>query len=264
MSDSDPKEVIRVEDLECRYGDKLILQGVTFSIHGQEIVFIAGRSGCGKSTLLRHLLGLLTPSRGRIAYFGKTLAANQLLEREELLRTFGVLFQEDALWTDMSLLENVCLPLVLHTNLPRQIREEIGLLKLAQVGLAGYQDRFPSELSGGMQKRAALARALALDPAVLFFDEPTAGQDPITVRQIDHLILQVRDTVGTTIVVVSHSIPSIWRLADRVILLDQDHKGIVAVGTPAELASWNDPPVVREFFESDNGKARSGSKLRNN
>jgi phospholipid/cholesterol/gamma-HCH transport system ATP-binding protein len=252
MSDSNPNDVICVEQLECRYGDKLILRDITFSVRRQEIFFIAGRSGCGKTTLLHHLLGLLVPSGGRIVYFGKVLSGTEHAERYEFLKSFGVLFQEDALWTDMSLLDNVSLPLVLHTRLPRQTRAEIARLKLAQVGLAGYQDFFPSELSSGMQKRAALARALALDPTILFFDEPTAGQDPITVRQIDQLILQVRRTVGATVVVISHSVASIRNIADRVLLLDAKTKGIVAIGTPNEMAERNDEPLVRDFFRPEN------------
>lgn len=252
MRDANPNDALCVEGLECRYDDKLILRDISFSVRRQEIFFIAGRSGCGKSTLLRHLLGLLIPARGRIAYFGKVLSGTEPLEQHDFLKSFGVLFQDDALWTDMSLLDNVALPLVFHTRLSRQTRAEIARLKLAQVGLAGYQDFFPSELSGGMHKRAALARALALDPAILFFDEPTAGQDPITVRQIDQLILQVRRTVGATVVVVSHSVASIRAIADRVLLLDAKTKGIVAIGTPDEMAEQNDQPLVRDFFRAEN------------
>lgn len=242
-------ESIRVHDLECRYGETVVLQEINFTVRPGEIFFVAGRSGCGKSTLLRHMVGLMPPARGRIAYFGRDFTGAGFAERREFVRSFGILFQNNALWTDMSLFENVSLPLTLHTRLPGEIRAEIVALKLAQVGLAGQQDRFPRELSGGMQKRAALARALALDPDILFFDEPTAGLDPITAGQIDDLILQVRDTVGATVVVVSHSLSSIFHIADRMILLDPNTRGILAEGPPDQLASETDHPGVREFLK---------------
>jgi len=233
-------DVIGVQDLECRYGDEIVLRGITFAVNHGEIFCIAGRSGCGKTTLLKNMVGLLHPSRGQITYFGRNFTDADYAERQELVKSFGLLFQNNALWTDMSLSENIALPLLLHTQLPAEIRAEIVALKLAQVGLAGQQDRFPAELSGGMQKRAALARALALDPAILFFDEPTAGLDPITAAQIDDLILKVRETAGATIVIVSHSLPSIFHIADRMILLDAGAKGILAEGTPDKLASETD------------------------
>ena len=241
--------VVQVEHLQCRYGSEVILQDISFSVQHQEIFFVAGRSGCGKTTLLRHLLGLLSPFQGRIAYFGRDFTGASPIERHELARSFGMLFQNSALWSSMSLAENVSLPLVLHTSLPRRVRAEIVALKLAQVGLAGCQNRFPRDLSGGMRKRAALARALALDPAILFFDEPTAGLDPISANQIDHLIVQVRDTLGTTVLVVSHSLSSIFHIADRMILLDPQAKGIIATGAPLELKRGNADPHVREFLE---------------
>lgn len=246
-----PDEVIQVQDLECRYGDEVVLKGITFAVHRGEIFFVAGRSGCGKTTLLRHMVGLLAPYHGRISYFGREFTNAAFAERREFVRSFGVLFQNNALWTDMSLSENVSLPLLLHTRLPGEVRAEIVALKLAQVGLAGQQDRYPMELSGGMRKRAALARALALDPAILFFDEPTAGLDPITAEQIDSLILNVRETVGTTVVVVSHSLPSIFRIADRMILLDPEIKGIAAEGPPKELVRETGNPRVRDFLKLD-------------
>ena len=257
MSAARSNEVIEVEDLECRYGKHVVLRGVTFSVRRNEIFFVAGRSGCGKSTLLRHMIGLQMPARGRIAYFGRDLTGTDLQARREFFKSFGVLFQEHALWTDMSLFENISLPLVLHTTLPKDTRAEIVALKLAQVGLAGYQSYFPSELSGGMQKRAALARALALDPDILFFDEPTAGLDPITARHINHLILQIRQTVGATVVVVSHRMPSIFAIADRVLLLDAETKGVVAIGAPSEVSQKQELPLVREFFRSETVSLKS-------
>ncbi|HTV43024.1 MAG TPA: ATP-binding cassette domain-containing protein [Candidatus Sulfotelmatobacter sp.] len=241
-------EIIGVRDLECRYGDEMILQGVTFAVKHGEIFCIAGRSGCGKTTLLKNMVGLEHPSRGQITYFGRNFTGADSEERQELVKSFGMLFQNSALWTDMSLSENIALPLLLHTRLPAEIRAEIVALKLAQVGLAGQQDRSPVELSGGMQKRAALARALALDPAILFFDEPTAGLDPITAAQIDELILKVREIAGATMVIVSHSLPSIFHIADRMILLDAKARGILAEGTPEELAADTGPPQAREFL----------------
>ena len=250
MNHSDDQDAITVENLECRYGGNLVLRNVNFSVKHREIFYVAGRSGCGKSTLLRHMVGLLEPAQGHVAYFGRDFTGVSPVERRDLAKSFGVLLQNNALWTDMNLLENVSLPLVLHTHLSKETRAEIVSLKLAQVGLAGCEERRPNELSGGMQKRAALARALALDPAILFFDEPTAGLDPINSRQIDHLILQIREMVGATVLVVSHSIPAILGIADRMILLDPDARGIIAQGSPAELAETDDPPQVRQFFQA--------------
>ncbi|HVM49635.1 MAG TPA: ATP-binding cassette domain-containing protein [Candidatus Acidoferrum sp.] len=243
--------VVQVEHVECRYGQRVILRDISFSVRPQEIFFLTGRSGCGKTTLLLHLLGLMTPARGRISYFGREFSGLPPDERRGFNRRFGVLFQSNALWTDMSLAENVSLPLVVHTRLPREVRDEIVALKLTQVGLAGSDARFPRELSGGMQKRAALARALALDPAILFFDEPTAGLDPITSNQIDDLILQVRDTVGATVLVVSHSLSSIFHIADRMILLDPEAKSIVAEGSPEELLHESRDDRVKAFLAPD-------------
>lgn len=245
----DAKEIIRVNDLECRYGRELILRDVTFTVSRGEIFCIAGTSGCGKTTLLKNMVGLEHPTRGQITYFNRDFTTASFAERMDLLKSFGLLFQNNALWADMSLSENVALPLRMHTKLPADIRAEIVALKLAQVGLAGQEDRFPSELSGGMQKRAALARALALDPAILFFDEPTAGLDPITAAQIDDLVLTVRETEGTTIVIVSHSLPSIFHIADRMILLDAETHGILAEGVPEKLAGDTAHPQVSEFLK---------------
>ncbi|MGH7940803.1 MAG: ABC transporter ATP-binding protein [Limisphaerales bacterium] len=244
------KEIISVRDLECRYGSETVLRNVTFRVSHGEIFCIAGRSGCGKTTLLKNMVGLEHPFRGQICYFGRDFTTANLAERQKLARSFGLLFQNNALWSDMSLAENVALPLLLHTKLPAEIRAEIVALKLAQVGLSGQEDHFPVELSGGMQKRAALARALALDPAIIFFDEPTAGLDPITAAQIDDLILKVRETSGATIVLISHSLPSIFHIADRMILLGAETHGILAEGAPQKLAGETDHPEVAEFLKS--------------
>jgi phospholipid/cholesterol/gamma-HCH transport system ATP-binding protein len=247
MKNETTATVIEVKHLACGYGETVVLQEVSFSVRAQELFFVIGGSGCGKSTLLRCLIGLLKPTQGDVAYFGKSFTRCEALDRRDILKSFGVLYQNNALWSSMTLSENVSLPLEEYTSLTRRDREEIVALKLTQVGLSGSGDRFPSELSGGMKKRAALARALALDPAIVFFDEPSEGLDPITSRAMDRLILQVRETLGTTMVIVS----SIFRLADRVIFLDREVKGIIAEGAPAELAATSTDPRVREFLKPD-------------
>jgi phospholipid/cholesterol/gamma-HCH transport system ATP-binding protein len=239
---------IGVEDLECRYGDTVILSGVSFAVQEGELFFVIGGSGCGKSTLLRHLIGLKKPARGTVRYFGQNFTNEDLAARRNLLKTFGVLYQNAALWSSMTLRENVALPLEQYTELNRRERDEIVTLKLAQVGLAGYEEFYPSELSGGMRKRAGLARALALDPRIVFFDEPSAGLDPVTSRKLDELVLQIRETLGTTMVIVSHELASIFALADRVIMLDHEARGIIAEGRPRELADTSNDPRVREFL----------------
>jgi phospholipid/cholesterol/gamma-HCH transport system ATP-binding protein len=239
---------IEVEGLECRYGDRVVLEHVSFAVKRSEIFFVIGGSGCGKSTLLRNLVGLQQPPKGAVRYFGRDFTHAGSAERKALLRTFGVLYQSGALWSSMTVRENVSLPLELYTGLSRRERDELVGLKLAQVGLSGYEDYYPSEISGGMKKRAGLARALALDPAVVFFDEPSAGLDPITSLKLDDLIRQVRDTLGTTIVVVSHELASIFSIADRVIMLDQEVRGIIAEGDPRTLEEKTGDVRVREFL----------------
>jgi phospholipid/cholesterol/gamma-HCH transport system ATP-binding protein len=251
MNNDTQEDVIEVKNLSCGYGENVVLQELSFAVHSRELLFIIGGSGCGKSTLLRCLIGLLKPLRGDVLYFGQSFTHADASQRRDILKTFGVLYQNNALWSSMTLAENISLPLEEHTSLTREEREEIVALKLGQVGLSGSEELYPSELSGGMKKRAALARALALDPAVVFFDEPSAGLDPITLREMDRLILQVRDTLGTTMVIVSHQLASIFRLADRVIMLDRKAKGIVAEGAPAELAATSADPRVRDFLNQN-------------
>jgi phospholipid/cholesterol/gamma-HCH transport system ATP-binding protein len=234
---------IAAEALDCGYEGKLVLRDITFSVAPGEIFFVIGGSGCGKSTLLRHLVGLHEPRRGRVSFHGQPFAATDAAGRRELLRTFGVLFQGGALWSSLTLRENVALPLEEYTPLSRRERGELAALKLAQVGLQGFEDYYPAEISGGMRKRAGLARALALDPAVVFFDEPSAGLDPVTSRSLDDLIRHVRDTFGTTIVVVSHELASIFALADRAVMLAREEQGIIAAGPPAALVDSPDPRV---------------------
>jgi len=247
--------VVEVDGLECRYGDNVVLSGITFAVQERELFFVIGGSGCGKTTLLRHLIGLQKPAQGTVRYFGENFTDADLAARRVLLRTFGVLYQSAALWSSMTLGENVALPLELYTALSRRERDEIVTLKLAQVGLAGFEDYYPAELSGGMRKRAGLARALALDPRIVFFDEPSAGLDPVLSRKLDDLILQIRETLGTTMVIVSHELASIYALADRVIMLDAEARGIIAEGRPHELAAASGDPRVREFL------TRGGEKV---
>ncbi len=240
--------VIEVENLSCAYESSVVLKDVTFRVSRGEIFFVIGGSGCGKSTLLRNLVGLHHPVGGSVKFFGVPFGSPDSAARRALLQTFGVLFQGGALWTSLTLRQNIALPLEEFTTLSRREINEIAGLKLAQVGLGGFEDYFPSEISGGMRKRAGLARALALDPAVVFFDEPSAGLDPVTSRKLDELIMQVRDTFGTTIVVVSHELASIFSIADRVIMLDRAHKGIIAEGRPRELALQSRDSRVTEFL----------------
>jgi phospholipid/cholesterol/gamma-HCH transport system ATP-binding protein len=239
---------IEVTGLECGYDDRVVLKDVGFTVAAGEIFFIVGASGCGKSTLLRNLVGLNAPLAGSVSFFGQSFTSADPSARRSLLKTFGVLFQGGALWTSLTLRENVSLPLEEYTDLsPPEIARLAGL-RLSQVGLAGFEDAFPAEISGGMKKRAALARALALDPAMVFFDEPSAGLDPVTARAMDDLVLEIRATLGTTIVIVSHELSSIFRLADRLIMLDGGAQGIIAEGSPRDLASGSPDPRVREFL----------------
>ena len=240
--------VISVENLKAGYDGEVVLTDVSFTVARGEIFFIIGGSGCGKSTLLRHMVGLHPLMGGTVKFFGQPFTHADVGSRRAMLKTFGMLFQGGALWTSLTLRENVALPLEEYTNLTRREINEIATLKLAQVGLGGFEDYFPSEISGGMKKRAGLARALALDPAIVFFDEPSAGLDPVTSRKLDELILQIRATFGTTIVVVSHELASIFELADRVIMLDRSEKGVIAEGRPRDLAVNSPDSRVSEFL----------------
>ncbi len=239
---------IELDGVQCAYGDRIVLENVSFAVQRAEIFFIIGGSGCGKSTLLRHMIGLKQPAKGCVKYSGRDFTHASPAQRRELLKTFGVLYQGAALWSSMTLAENVALPLELLTDLGRRERDEIAALKLAQVGLAGYEEYYPAEISGGMRKRAGLARALALDPAIVFFDEPSAGLDPITSLKLDALVKQIRDTLGTTIVIVSHELASIFDIADRVIMLDPVARGIIAEGEPKELRDHSPDARVQEFL----------------
>jgi len=249
---------VEVVGLSCGYGAEAILEDLHFAVRTGEIFFIIGASGCGKSTLMRSLIGLNPPLAGQLRFFGEVMSAtaseaSRLAEtnpcqRHHLGTSFGVLYQSSALWSSLTLRENVALPLREYGQLsPREI-DEIATLKLTQVGLCGFEDYYPSEISGGMKKRAGLARALALDPPLVFLDEPSAGLDPISARKLDELMLQIRDLFGTTLVVISHELGSIFRVADRLILLDKAACGIIAEGAPRELARMSTDPRVREFL----------------
>ncbi len=237
-----------VAGLECGYDDKVLLKDINFQVRRGEIFFIIGGSGCGKSTLLRHLVGLRAPTAGTVKFFGECFNSATPDRQREMLKRIGVLYQGGALWSSLSLLENVMLPLEEYTPLDASERAELACMKLAQVGLSGYDSYFPSEISGGMKKRAGLARALALDPSIVFFDEPSAGLDPLTSRKLDELIVNLRDLLGMTCVVVSHELASIFAIADRVVMLDKQAQGIIADGDPRVLVKASADVRVREFL----------------
>jgi phospholipid/cholesterol/gamma-HCH transport system ATP-binding protein len=239
---------IMVRDLTMAYGSFVIQRDLTFTVQRGDIFIIMGGSGCGKSTLLRHLIGLMAPAKGDVFIDGENFWAASAEDQERLKRRFGVLFQSGGLWSSMTLAENVALPLQEYTNLRADQVREVVSLKLALVGLAGFEAFYPSELSGGMQKRAGLARAMALDPDILFFDEPSAGLDPISARQLDELILELRDSLGSTVVVVTHELASIFTIGNNSVFLDADTKTMIASGDPKVLRDECPNPKVREFL----------------
>jgi phospholipid/cholesterol/gamma-HCH transport system ATP-binding protein len=240
--------VLEVSRLQCRYGERVVLDEVSFSVGRSELFFIAGPSGSGKTTLLRHLVGLMRPARGAIRVEGRPFDCADLEDRRRFAGSFGVLFQGGALWSAMTVEENLSLPLEEHAALTADERRRLVALKLSQVGLPGVEELSPGELSGGMRKRAALARAMALDPPLLFLDEPSSGLDPLSVRQLNALLAGLRRSMGTTLVIVSHHIESILDVGDRVILLDSEAKGIIADGPPRALARGSADRRVRAFF----------------
>ena len=240
------------------YGDRVVMRDLDFDVRRGDIFFIIGGSGCGKTTLLRHLIGLQEPARGEVWYGGVDFTAASDDDRERIQRRFGVLFQKGALWTSMTLAENVGLPLEQFTPLTPAEIEEAATLKLALVGLAGFEDYFPSEISGGMQKRAGLARAMALDPEVLFFDEPSAGLDPVTSRLLDDLIVSLRDSLGATVVIVSHELPSILAIGDDCIFLDTELRTISARGNPRRLLESPPNDNIRRFLTRGRLDAAAG------
>ncbi len=239
---------IDVRNLTMAYGSRVVMQEMNFQIHRGEVFVIMGGSGCGKSTLMKHLIGLLEPAEGAILYDNVNFTTADEDERHAMRRSFGVLYQAGALWGSMTLAENIALPLEQYTSLSRRDIREVASFKLALVGLNGFEDFYPAEISGGMRKRAALARAMALDPDILFFDEPSAGLDPISSARLDDLIVQLRDSLGATIVIVTHELASIFAIGDRCVYLDVESKRITAEGHPRELAESSDDEKVREFL----------------
>jgi phospholipid/cholesterol/gamma-HCH transport system ATP-binding protein len=246
MSQSPP--VIEVKNLTMGYDGKVVLKDVSFAVDQAEVFVILGGSGCGKSTLLKHMIGLYAPMAGSVLIHGQDIVTAQGRKRRDILRSFGVMYQSGALFGSMTLLENMTLPLEEFTALPKSAREDVARMKLKLVGLSGSEHKIPSELSGGMQKRAAIARAMALDPGILFLDEPQAGLDPVTSAGLDELILSLSANLGITFVIVTHELPSIFAVAHRVIMLDAKKRGIVAEGAPDWLRDHSDNPLVRQFF----------------
>jgi phospholipid/cholesterol/gamma-HCH transport system ATP-binding protein len=240
---------IAVRGLTMAYADDVIMRDVTFDVRRGEIFVIMGGSGCGKSTLLRHLIGLQQAAAGEIFFDGTAFSGSD--DGTGLLRRFGVMYQGGALWTSLTLAENVALPLREYTSLSAREIAAIARYKLALVGLAGYENYIPSEISGGMVKRASLARAMALDPEVLFLDEPGAGLDPVTSSLLDKLILQIRDSLGATIVIVTHELASIFAVADRALFLDAETRTTGALGIPRELREHSENPRVRRFLNRE-------------
>ncbi|CAN5876854.1 ATP-binding cassette domain-containing protein [soil metagenome] len=247
---------IEVRDLTMMYDSLVIMQDLSFSVGTGEIFVIMGGSGSGKSTLLKHLIGLKPPAQGTILFDGEDFGAADPAARKRVLRRMGVLYQNGALWGGLTLAENVALPLEEFTELDAAAIEEVVALKLALVGLRGFESFYPSAISGGMRKRAALARAIALDPDVLFFDEPSSGLDPISASRLDDLILELRASFDTTIVVVTHDLESIFRIADRALFLDIGQKTMTALGSPAELRD-NPPSDEVHQFLTRSSKGRS-------
>jgi len=239
---------ITVRNLTMAYGSFVLMRDLDFTVNHGDVFIIMGGSGCGKSTLLRHLIGLNEPAKGEILYGDVNFTRADADTRESMLRRFGVLYQSGALWSSMTLAENIGLPLGEFTDLSPKAIREVASLKLSLVGLKGFEDYFPSQISGGMQKRAALARAMALDPDVLFFDEPSAGLDPISSHLLDQLILELRDSLGSTIVIVTHDLASIFAIGNNSVFLDAVTKTMIASGNPRELLDHNDDPRVQEFL----------------
>ncbi len=244
----EPEAHITVRGLDMAYGDFVVQRDLNFDIRRGDIFVVMGGSGCGKSTLLRHMVGLTAPASGEIFFNGKSFWQGDEREQNEIKKGFGVLFQGGALWSSMTLKENVSLPLKEYTGLKAGEIDEIVSLKLALVGLKGFGEYYPSEISGGMRKRAGLARAMALDPEILFFDEPSAGLDPVSARLLDDLILELRDSLGATVVLVTHELSSIFAIGNNSVFLDAETKTVIAGGDPNKLLEESGDPKVLSFL----------------
>ncbi len=253
---------VEVRGLTMAYGSYVVMRDLSFTISRGDVFVIMGGSGCGKSTLLRHLVGLQAPAAGSVLYEGVDFWRGSPEDRRRIMRRFGVLYQSGALWSSMTLAENIAVPLETYTALSRAEIREIVALKLALVGLAGFGEHYPSEISGGMRKRAGLARAMALDPEILFFDEPSAGLDPVSAHRLDDLILELRDSLGATVVVVTHELASIFAIACNSVFLDAERKTMTATGDPKRLRDESTDPTVRTFLRrgETNGGAHGGVK----
>jgi phospholipid/cholesterol/gamma-HCH transport system ATP-binding protein len=239
---------ITVTDLTMGYGDFVLMRDLNFTINRRDVFIIMGGSGCGKSTMMTILIGLKSPLKGQVFYGDVNFWESDPEARDRIIRRAGVMYQSGALWSSMTLAENVALPLETYTDLnPRQIREVVKM-KLALVGLAGFEEFYPSEISGGMQKRAGIARAMAMDPEVLFFDEPSAGLDPVSARRLDELILQLQESLGTTMVVVTHELASIFTIANNSVFLDVSKRTMTATGDPKKLLAETKDPTLRQFL----------------
>jgi phospholipid/cholesterol/gamma-HCH transport system ATP-binding protein len=253
-SDHDPAAApaaeiaIRIENLTIAYGDFVLMHDIDYSIQKGDVFVIMGGSGCGKTTLMRAMVGLKAPAKGRVLYGETSFWEADEATRAALVQRFGVLYQQGALWSSMTLAENVALPLGEYTRLSAAEIRDLAAFKLALVGLAGFDDYYPSEISGGMRKRAGLARAIALDPEILFFDEPSAGLDPISSKQLDDLILELRDSLGATIVMVTHELPSIFAVATNSVFLDAETRTQLATGDPGRLLALTTEPKLRTFL----------------
>ncbi len=239
---------ITIRDLTMAYGSFVVMRDLNFAVNRGDIFIIMGGSGCGKSTLLRHMVGLKAPAKGQICYGDLSFWEAKTEERNRIMRRTGILYQSGALWSSMTLAENVALPLEEYTDLGRKEIREIVSLKLSLVALAGFEDFYPSEISGGMRKRAGLARAMALDPEILFFDEPSAGLDPVSAKRLDDLILELRESLGATVVVVTHELASIFAIGNNSVFLDADTRTMTAVGDPKKLRDESPDPKVHTFL----------------
>lgn len=242
------QSVIEVRNLVAKYGDDVIIDGISFDVYKGEIFVILGGSGSGKSTLLKHLIGLSRPYSGRIIVDGDDISDCDEKTYRKMLKKIGVLYQGGALLGSMTVAENVALPVKEYTELPEDSVNTLVKMKLSLVDLNGYENHLPSEISGGMKKRAGLARAMALNPQILFFDEPSAGLDPVTSVELDNLIIHLNKSLGTTMVIVTHELDSIFTVAQRVIMLDKHTRGIIAEGNPAYLRDHSQNPFVKQFF----------------